>query len=55
MKKFYMEVVSMMESYTNNEVLQDSIMGFNRIFKKYNTNFANEIEKWLKKEEVLLL
>ena len=35
----------MMESYTNNEVLQDSIMGFNRIFKKYNTNFANEIEQ----------
>ena len=35
----------MMESYMNNEVLQDSIMGFNRIFKKYNTNFANEIEQ----------
>ena len=37
----------MMESYMNNEVLvlQDSIMGFNRIFEKYNTDFTNEIEQ----------
>lgn len=35
----------MMELYMNNEVLQDSIMGFNRIFEKYNTDFTNEIEQ----------
>lgn len=35
----------MMESYMDNEVLQDGIIGLNRIFEKYNTNLTNEIEQ----------